>query len=157
MRFIETQRFSQKWLWAIILLMAGMSIYGGYQQLILGIPFGNNPASDPWMIVIILLVGIGFPLSFYSLKLEIKVTDALYVRFFPLQLRFKKIEYESCEAITYRPILDYGGWGIKWGPKGKVYNISGNQGVMLKLKNNKNLLIGSQKSDEFVEALKALK
>jgi len=151
----ETQRFNQKWLWALVLAIAAMSLYGVFQQLVLGIPFGTNPASDPWMIVIAVIFGIGMPMFFYYLKLEIKVTDALYVRFFPLMLKFKKTEFDTCKAITYRPILDYGGWGMRWGRKGRAYNISGNKGVMLKHK-GKNILIGSQRSDELVEALKSL-
>jgi TATA-box binding protein (TBP) (component of TFIID and TFIIIB) len=51
-------------------------------------------------------------------------------------------------------MLEYGGWGIRCGWHGKkVYNISGNRGVQLVFKNGKRLLIGSQKPDDFANAL----
>ena len=54
---------------------------------------------------------------------------------------------------SYNPIRDYGGWGIRWGTKGKAYNVSGNRGLYLEFSDGKQLLIGLQKPEEFVEAL----
>jgi hypothetical protein len=54
---------------------------------------------------------------------------------------------------TYRPIRDYGGWGIKFGPKGWVYNVTGRQGVQLVLSGKRPLLIGSKRPDELAEAI----
>jgi hypothetical protein len=60
-------------------------------------------------------------------------------------------------ARVYRPILEYGGWGIRCGFKGaRAYNVSGNKGVQLILQNGKRLLIGSQKPDELVEAINSM-
>ena len=41
--------------------------------------------------------------------------------------------------------MDYGGWGIRYGRKGKgkAYSVSGNSGVLLTFNNNKTILIGS--------------
>ena len=44
--FHEVQHFRQLWLWALLLAIAALSIWGTVQQLLLGIPFGNNPAPD---------------------------------------------------------------------------------------------------------------
>jgi len=58
--------------------------------------------------------------------------DGVYFRFFPLHLSFHRIGLEEIvrfEVQTYRPIRDYGGWGIRYGWKGKAYNVSGNRGV----------------------------
>ena len=54
---------------------------------------------------------------------------------------------------TYNPIREYGGWGIRYGLKSKAYNVHGNHGVQLELLNRKRLLIGSQRSEEFANAL----
>ena len=54
----------------------------------------------------------------------------------------------------YRPILDYGGWGIRWGPgKGWAYNVSGNRGVQLELLDGKQLLIGSQNPEKLAQMI----
>jgi hypothetical protein len=64
-------------------------------------------------------------------------------------------EIVSWDARTYRPILEYGGWGIRYSPFGKgwAYNISGNQGVQLELMNGKRILIGSQRAEELARTI----
>jgi hypothetical protein len=62
---------------------------------------------------------------------------------------------KSHEVITYSPLRDYGGWGIRYGSKGKAYNVSGNRGVRLELSNGKRLLFGSQRPEELSEAVAA--
>ena len=54
--------------------------------------------------------------------------DGLRVQFVPLHLRSKTIALDqvvSVKAVSYRPILQYGGWGIRWTIKGKAYNARG--------------------------------
>jgi hypothetical protein len=158
--FRETQRFRQWLIWALVLFTAILSLYGAFQQLILGIPFGSNPAPDGWMIVIAVIFGIGFPIFMYMINLTAEVrSDGLYIRYFPFHLSFIRIkmqEIKEFEACTYSPLGDYGGWGIRSSKKGKVYNVSGNRGVQLELANGKRLLIGSQKPEEFVETLTSI-
>ena len=59
----------------------------------------------------------------------------------------------SARARTYRPLLEYGGWGIKFGPRGWVYNVSGKEGVQLELDDARPLLIGSRRAEELAEAI----
>ena len=54
----------------------------------------------------------------------------------------------EAHAITYSPLKDYGGWGIRYGRKGKAYNVSGNKGVMLSMKDGKAIMIGSQNNKD---------
>jgi hypothetical protein len=64
----------------------------------------------------------------------------------------------SCEGARlciYSSLRDYGGWGIRYGSKGKAYNVSGSRGVRLELSNGKRLLIGSQRPEELSEAVAA--
>jgi len=146
MKFNETQKFQQIWIWAIISIAAVWVVYSLKNRLI------GDERFIGYFALTFYAVLIWF---FYSLKLITEVReDGLYVRFFPLHLKYHKIEYKKATAVTYRPIMDYGGWGIKWGRKGKAYNVSGKRGVMLELKNGKNLLIGSQRADELAEALR---
>jgi hypothetical protein len=59
------------------------------------------------------------------------------------------------EVRTYRRILEYGGWGIRYALTGGgwAYNISGNRGVQLVFTGGKRLLIGAQHSEELATAL----
>jgi len=55
---------------------------------------------------------------------------------------------DNAEPVTYSPLKDYGGWGIRYGAKGKAYNVSGNQGVVITLETGQSILIGSQRHEE---------
>jgi len=114
--------------------------------------------------LLLIIAGIVIPVTigilFLTLKLQTIVRpDGLYVRFFPIHINYKKFTTEDLSeyyAIRYRPIIEYGGWGIKWGKLGKAFNVSGNWGLQLILKNGKRLLIGSQKADELAAAIESL-
>lgn len=159
--FKERQRFTQFWLWVVVLGVAGIFWAGFVSQVLLDGGFGNNPISDVQVMVLFVLMGIGFPIFFYSMRLTTLVQPGeLQVRFWPFQLRPKRIPLHSLrnyERITYNPIGDYGGWGIRWSLRGKAYNMSGNEGVQLHFYNQKPLLIGSQKAAELFDAIRQAK
>ena len=155
--FTEEQRFKQIWVWAIVILASALPWIGLFIQVILGNQIGDNPAPDLLIIVFWILFGIVFPLMFYSTRLITMVKeDGIYLRYIPFHFKFKIYpldEINKFEARKYRPIYEYGGWGIRYGFKGMAYNVYGNMGIQLTLKNKKKVLIGSQKSDEFYEAI----
>jgi hypothetical protein len=49
--------------------------------------------------------------------------------------------------------MGYGGWGIKRGIGGLAYNVSGNQGLQLVLTDGRKILIGTQKPEQFINAM----
>ncbi|MGD8999507.1 MAG: DUF6141 family protein [Granulosicoccaceae bacterium] len=161
--FHEEQRFTQRWLW--ILLMLSMLVvlavfgYGLIEQLVYGRPWGDRPVSDTTLILVsaaVILFTAGMIYLFYTLRLVTEVrAEGLYIRFYPLH--GKLIPYttiKSCEARTYKPLSEYGGWGIKYGRSGWAYNIIGDRGVQLELHNGKRILIGSQRADELAMVIK---
>jgi len=166
-RFAEAQYFRQWWLWlglvgATVLTM-GLFGYGGFVQLILGRPWGDRPMSDTGLLVTALLVSlvdVALVALFVAGHLRTEArADGLYIRFFPFHLSFHRLplaEVREIEAVTYRPIMDYGGWGIRYGAKGKAYNVSGNRGVRLTYHSGRHLLIGSQEPDALAEAVRSL-
>ncbi|MEA2097337.1 MAG: DUF6141 family protein [Candidatus Cloacimonadota bacterium] len=153
----EIQRFRQIWIWCLIGLLAVIGWYSFIQQIVFGKPFGTNPAPDIVMWITWIAIGIGIPLLFYSVKLTVEVrNDGIHIRFFPLYSRiilFNNVN--SYEVTKYRPLSDYGGWGIRWSSeKGWAYNVSGNLGVELELSNGKRLLIGSQDPKKLVQMIR---
>ena len=144
--FEEKQKFTQWWLWVILLSFPIISVG----------PFDDNEIN-----VYYVLIGLAIPLLFYLFELRIKVNnDGLHYQFPPFHLKFHTIkmdEIESFKAMEYSPLKEYGGWGIKYGFKGKAYNVSGNKGVKLFLKNGANIMFGSQKHKELSKALKVAK
>lgn len=160
--FREIQQFRQRWLW-LLLLGATLSVvmlfgYGMIKQLVFGQSWGSRPMSNIALAIVgpgIILFATGLTYLFYSLKLITEVrNDGCYIRFFPLSHKIIPFDnIKSCEVRTYSPIKEYGGWGIRYGRKGKAYNVSGNKGVQLELLEGRPLLIGSQKPEELASSI----
>lgn len=161
--FREEQRFTQRWLWVILivtmLVLVGVFGWGMVEQLVLGKPWGDRPVSDTTLAIIssaILLFSVGMIYLFYTLRLITEVrNDGITIRFHPVYR--KTIPYNeilSVQARAYRPLYEYGGWGIKYGRSGWAYNIIGDRGVQLELGKGKRILIGSQRADELEEVIK---
>jgi hypothetical protein len=133
--FKETQRFTQWWVWLILFFSLAPLFYVETNSLY------------------IKLIGVSLLVFIYIIKLNVKVdNNGLHYQFFPIHMKHRTIKFEEVikfEAITYSPIMDYGGWGIRYRFKGKAYNIKGNKGVQIYLKNGKKILFGSQNYKEF--------
>ena len=160
----EEQRFQQPWIWGPLILFGigttGLVGYTMVKQLAFGQPVGDRPMSDTALAFVgplILLVVWGTCLLFVVLKLVVEVReDAIAIQFRPFLRRDVGFgDIVRCEARTYRPIREYGGWGIRFGRNGTAYNVSGNRGVQLELANGKRLLLGSQRADELAGAIQA--
>jgi hypothetical protein len=165
--FSEEQRFTQGWLWLLIIGATLISIiptlYGIYSQEILGEPWGNNPTSTEMLLLIlffeVVLMG-GIILLIYKMRLKVEIrTDGFWFSFPPLVRKWryiKKEEISSFEIRTYRPVAEYGGWGIKGNNRNKAYNISGNVGLQLLLENGRKVLFGTQKGQAIENAMRKM-
>jgi hypothetical protein len=157
--FREEQRFREWWIMTLIAIIC-ISIWGtSINQLISdNPPQGREAMPIPLLIIFLVLFGVGFPMFFVYARLESEVRqDGIYVRFFPFHLSFRKIafsELQKAYARTYRPILEYGGWGIRGIGRRRAFNVSGNQGVQLEFTDGRRLLIGSQQAEQFESAIK---
>ncbi len=58
------------------------------------------------------------------------------------------------QVITYDPMDEFRGWGIRNGPNGRALTQKGDRGVRLFFRDHKPLLIGSQQPQELLEALR---
>lgn len=158
--FYEEQRFTQWWIYLIIAAAVIFAWWMFLQQIVFDQPVGNDPGPD-WIVwIVFFLIGIGMPLFFATLKLRTWVyPEHISLRF--LYFHHRRIPLESIvsfEAREYRPIMEFGGWGIRWVPgKGMAYNVKGNKGVELKLSSGKLLMIGSQEHKKLERAIRQAK
>lgn len=146
--FREVQQFRQIWLWTLLLLMPVLFLLavspGGRPLTLLEriLPLGFLAAVAVW---------------FWFLRMITEVhDDGVQVQFIPLW-RKRKIpfgEIRRATAKSYRPITEYGGWGIRWGPGGQAYNVSGDRGVLLELTDGRRVMIGSQRAEELEAAIR---
>jgi hypothetical protein len=122
---------------------------------------------DPAMTIPIILL-FGIPLLFGRLTIRID-SGSLLITFGFVNLVKKRIllrEIVDVESVTYRPLRDFGGWGIRSGKfRGErtgCYNLKGNEGVLLILSRDmrvclgrtKRVIVGSQRPGELAEAIK---
>jgi hypothetical protein len=137
--FCEVQQFRQPWVWALL---------GGIALLM----FVLGPVL--WGGLLVIGVVAGF---MYSLRLQTEVrADGIYLKLWPLHRSFRRIlwsEIERYESIRYRPLRDFGGWGIRWAPGKIAYNVSGNRGVWFERTDGRSVLVGSQRPEELVSAI----
>lgn len=157
LRFHEVQRFRQVWIWALLAPPVIVAWFGFIQQIVFGIPFGTKPGPDLALWLVWLLVGIGVPVLFWKAKLEIRVhDDRLNYHWFPILNRSVPLsDIKSATARTYRPIREYGGWGLRYGgkKKGWAYNIRGDRGVFIECHDGKCFLLGSEEADKLADAI----
>ena len=139
--FFESQKFTQWWLWMILFISLVLPIAADVQ---------NTP-------ILFFIIAFLILLLVYLMQLRVSVNrEGIYYQFSPFHLKvyhIKTADIEKIQAVTYSPIKDYGGWGIRRVYKGKAYNIKGNKGVRVELKNGNHILFGSQKHLSFAESL----
>lgn len=148
--FKEVQRFRQKWLWLLLIFPFG---------LISLIMFTVEGSLESKLIGILAVLG---SLSFLLImKLTTKISgEGIHYRFFPFHLKEQFISWSDVDRAyvrKYSPIGEYGGWGIRFGfGNGKAYNVSGDIGLQLKLKNGKHILFGTKKEEELKKVMEGL-
>jgi len=150
--FNETQRFTQWWLWLILIVVWSSMVYS----------FVTAPPQTDSAVYVSFGIGILLPLLFWQMKLTTRISaEGIYVRFFPFHFKEKFFAWDTLSASyvrTYSPLIEYGGWGIKYSFKGNglVYNTAGNVGLQLNFKEGEAVLIGTQKGEEIKLVLAAL-
>jgi len=155
--FREVQSVRQPWLTVLLAAPVVIVLFGLYEQVVLGRPWGNHPVSNGAFLLIAGALCL-FVVWFLNLRLVTEVhPDALVIRF-PLLWPSRRIplaDILSARATAYRPIADYGGWGIRrnFSTATTAYTAKGNRGVMLLLVHGTNVLLGSQNAEELQLAL----
>lgn len=61
----------------------------------------------------------------------------------PLRTRISFQDVQSMESVTYSPMREFGGWGLRGSGKKRAWTSRGNQAVVLHLKDGRQVYIGS--------------
>jgi hypothetical protein len=150
----EEQSFRQPWLWACV-LGTSAALLG-----VLGLAISREPPPGAALLIpvaVAVLVGGAVPWLLWAMRLTVRVEPGhLHVRFFPFRRRDIPLrEIARWQVRTYRPIREYGGWGLRHSLTGRgwAYNVRGNRGVQLEFTDGRRLLLGSQHPEELAAAL----
>ncbi len=141
------------WVWLVIAgacgLGIGATLFGALQQP----DPGDIARGDSLTQLGSALVGGGVLLFFVAMTslfmcLDVEVrSDHLFISFGPVHLvrrRIRHADIESVRAVTYRPIREFGGWGIRWRGRRTAWTIRGNQAVVVALRSGKEVYVGSR-------------
>ncbi|MDE2678587.1 MAG: hypothetical protein OXI76_11835 [Gemmatimonadota bacterium] len=97
-------------------------------------------------ISVALLLVLSLTVAFIRLDVEVRA-DHIFIAFGPVHLIRKRIrfsEIESVRGLTYRPLVEFGGWGIRPRPRRTAWTIRGNQAVAVTLKSGRQIYVGSE-------------
>lgn len=167
--FREEQRYTQWWVWLLLLLIFSVSVvplwYGVYVQIFEQRAWGNQPMTTDKLVVVSVVITLfvsAIIWLFAVQKLETEVTsEGFRFRFSPFIRKWKVIkpdEIAEYKIGPYTPVSTYGGWGIRSGGKktGKSYSISGKTGLLITLTNGSKILIGTQRKDALKYAMEKM-
>lgn len=148
--YTEKQSYLKSY-WLVLLL--ALDAYLIYESLSTNIETGFD-FSFIVSAVVITMVSV----LFLILRLETTISSkGVYVRYFPFHQKPKQFLWDDIKNASvrkYQTIFEFGGWGIRNGlSKNKTYNIYGNKGLQLELKNGTNLIIGTLKAKEIETVL----
>lgn len=158
--FKEEQHFSNLWYWVILIVIISASllptVVAIYSEAVLGNSAGENPTSLQTLMItltILILTFLLVILLFRKMCLVVEINDkGLFFKYPPFinkKRQFLKEEISHYEIRKYKPIMEYGGWGIRygWGKSGQAYTAVGKTGLQLYLVNGKKVLFGTQMAD----------
>lgn len=167
--YSEQQSFRQVfWIWAIIIPISVLSflgiLFGFYQQIIQGEPWGNKPMSDSGVITLTVVVLLGLVAMIWlitSMTLHIEITSE--------EFRYKFFAYFSKWKVIYRDqVVDYsiekytfwkgGGFGYRVDPVSKTVRMILTPAYILtvKIKNQKTIMLSTKNKYGIERAMQKL-
>lgn len=137
--FEESQSFISKWTIAIAILLLGLLSYrflasGTISMLAENVGF--------WIMLLIFI-------ALFAVRLKTTYdAEVIHIHFIPFVFN-RVYKWEDMEEAYLRKysLMDYGGWGYRFGNDGLAITTSGNKGLQLKMKAGKKVLIGTQDTD----------
>ncbi|MGI9627294.1 MAG: hypothetical protein ACR2QM_10700 [Longimicrobiales bacterium] len=153
------------WVWVVMwgacLLAIGGMGYGALDEHRPGVLAEDRPVA--WLLggASILVLVVPALVTCFLGRLDVQVfPDRVVVAFGParwIRTSAAYDEIESVEAVTYRPIRDFGGWGIRMRPGRTAWTVGGNRAVKLSLARGKELYLGSNYAQRLAERIKVAK
>ncbi len=153
MIFTEKQTYTRGWMLILLLFLISLVAlpwivyFQGIETDIVGAVIGSS---------------IGFLLSvfFVTLSLHSRIdATGVHYQYKPVHRKERTIawsEIQTVEVKTYRPLRDYGGWGLRFrgfDSKDILLNVSGRTGIYLVTKDGRKIMLGTQKAEEAQKVL----
>ena len=143
MQIHEKQRYTQWWIYAILIVLA-VFIF------LLHFVWKKDEWFHPnFMTAEIILVVVALLIQFIFLETVVD-EKGIRFRFFPFikWRQFTWDEIATVEVKKYMPIKEFGGWGIRYNFNYWCYTVKGRNGLLIKLTDGKQFLVGTQKPEK---------
>lgn len=127
----------------LIILYSGVIVFIGYLNVLTGF---NNPFALAALIVLLVILKLFSSLTVTVDDKRIKIQFGLGV--FPKVFQLKDI---ASYAVVKNPW--YYGWGIRYTPRGWLFNVSGYSAIELQMSNGKRFRIGTDEPDSLASAI----
>ena len=149
--FREAQRMPRSWRWPVIALTGcGVVLYVWAASIVGEGSLGTVVGA------LATLAGLCVGLLATVARMEVVMTRAaVEVRWVPLTRRtFPSATIVSAEAVAYRPLRQFGGWGIRFGRgRTRAYSMSGDRAVRLTLVDGSEVFLGSLEPEALAGAI----
>lgn len=149
----------QTWapLWALVITWAGSG------AAIIGLAYGlmaadlSRPGIGAMAGIAVAIVGL-LTVNACFLRLDVEVRDDhVFIAFGPINLIRKRIHFSdmgTVRGLTYSPLREFGGWGIRPGRRRTAWTIRGNQAVAITLRSDRQIYVGSQYPQRLAGAIR---
>ena len=147
----EEQRFNQRWL----LISVGAAFLA---SVLVSLVLLSGGRTSIFWALLPPLAGAVTLLPLFRARLQVTIdAESIRYRFRPFHLRERVILRSGVKllrVVRYNPLLDYGGWGIRTGRKGRAYTVSGRYGLSVTLRGNRRILLGTDRPGELAAFLR---
>lgn len=151
--FKETQRFSQPWIWLLllspVLFSIGVTVFALSQE----------EGREAWFVIpLVLVLNFAILYGFYVSRLELVVTDwGIFYRWRPFSRKYRQISRFDIQSAEIRksPFLRIGSKRMVIG-YGHVNQTGTREGIQFRLYSGKKIFIGSEKVKSFYRAVENL-
>lgn len=150
------------WPWWLHLLMVGLFIVLPVYLVLPDVLGRGSGEMSPPVAAGFFGVMVAIPFVFYLFmgQLRVRITDDGvdaawgFVRVFKKHVPFSQIR--RGEAVTYSPIREFGGWGIRMGlGKKRGWTVRGNRALVLHLSDGTHFYLTSQKPERLLVSLQS--
>ena len=141
--------------WLVVMFWGTMFLGMAFVSLVPG----ESDEERFWGLVVLAVTAVGVQLLVSGLSVRL-FRDHLVVGLGSAGWISRKVRYEDVlrtESVTYRPLVEFGGWGVRWGKEGKrAWTARGNHAVVLHLKDGTHLYVGSDSPHRLEERIRAV-
>ena len=127
-------------------------------QVGLGHPWGKQPMSNGSMVFWTIFVCVIY-LRLITVKLVTEIRPAeisVALRGLWRAYHIALAEVKSVGTVSFHPLRDWGGYGVRSSSRGRAFIARGNQGVELELRKGGIVVIGSQRPGELAQSIDQL-